>query len=58
MSRDYAEMCGAKTRFESKKDAQTAINHIMRGHRRKRPKQLRSYPCPNCNGWHLTKGKP
>lgn len=49
------KMCGGKARYEDKKAAISAINHVMRGHRKNRPDNLRAYPCPNCRGWHLTK---
>ncbi len=44
-----------KNRYDDKKAALSARNAIFRGHRRNRPKKLRAYPCPACNGWHLTK---
>jgi len=45
--------CG-KHRYDSKKAAQTARNRVLR-RRHNRPRQIRCYPCPDCNGWHLTK---
>ncbi len=44
-----------KNRYPDKKAALTARNSIMSGHRRNRPKKLRAYPCPDCDGRHLTK---
>jgi hypothetical protein len=47
--------CG-KRRYPDRKAAQSAINLLLR--RRGRhgiPEALRSYPCPQCRGWHLTK---
>lgn len=37
-----------KTRYNSKRDAETAI--LLSD----RPNQLRVYNCTTCNGWHLT----
>lgn len=51
-------MCLIKTRYASKKDAQTACNARLngrKGYRHNRPTDLRLYPCPICHGWHLTK---
>ena len=50
---DSQAMCESKVRYPSKKDAVTARNAALR-RRRKRPAQLREYPCPICHGWHLT----
>ena len=57
---EYQAMCGSKKRLPDKRAAQTAINQFnSRGHgRHGRPEWLRAYPCPICEGWHLTKGKP
>lgn len=47
--------CG-KTRYGSKKEAQTVLNErTSSGHRHGRPRFLRAYPCDECGGWHLTK---
>lgn len=43
-----------KNQYQSKKDAQTALNYIMRTRRRNRPEKLRIYHC-HCGFWHLTK---
>lgn len=53
-SYDTQLRCG-KVRYHKKKEAITALNKIMTGHRRQRPNTLRCYPCPDCGGWHLTK---
>ena len=34
----------------TKKEAKSALNAA----RRRGEKKLRAYPCPHCNGWHLT----
>lgn len=49
-------MCESKIRYVDKRDVQTFINraHRLRG-RRGRALALRPYPCPICNGWHVTK---
>lgn len=47
--------CNGKVRYHDKRAALTAKNYRMRGHNRKRPDHLRAYPCPECQGWHLTK---
>lgn len=49
------ENCRSKRRYDDKRAALTALNQIMRSHRRHRPEGLRAYPCPVCRGWHLTK---
>lgn len=38
-----------KTIFDHKRDAKAFINV------RKDGPPLRAYPCPDCNGWHVTK---
>lgn len=55
MSANYETQirCG-KVRYESKRQAATVRNAVMRRHNR-RVKRLRIYPCANCGGWHLTK---
>lgn len=47
--------CGRKNRYDSKKDAVTAINFRMKHHNRRPDKGLKAYPCPHCGGWHITK---
>ena len=47
--------CG-KHRYERKRDANAARNARLHGKMRHgKPKNLRVYHCPDCNGWHLTK---
>lgn len=48
-------MCEAKHRYDLR-GARTVINLFanVRG-RHGRPEALRAYPCPFCDGWHLTK---
>lgn len=49
--------CEGKARY-NKKAALSAVNRRTRGrseYRHNRPDFLRAYPCPHCNGWHLTK---
>ena len=49
--------CG-KQRYADKKSAVTKINALKKARgRHGRPEWLRAYPCPDCGGWHLTKGK-
>jgi hypothetical protein len=52
-----ARACG-KLRYPDKKAAVTFLNSFRheRG-RHGRPEWLRAYPCPDCGGWHVTKGK-
>lgn len=52
---DYVPPGCGKLRYENKKAAITAMNRIMGSHRRNRPDHLRTYPCPDCRGWHLSK---
>ena len=48
--------CRSKTRYAKKKTARSVINEILRGHRgHGRAADLRTYCCPVCHGWHLTK---
>lgn len=51
--------CHGKTYYAKRKDAVTAMNHVLGGKgrhmRHGRPEHLRAYPCPDCGGWHLTK---
>ncbi len=48
--------CQGKSRYPTKKAAQTHRNRLLRKHHpRHVPFQLRSYCCPICDGWHLTK---
>lgn len=42
-----------KKRYPSKRDASRAKNARLRSFRN-RPAYLRAYPCPDCQGWHLT----
>lgn len=48
--------CGKRI-YETKKDAQSALNARMNGRhevRHNRPSFLRIYRCQKCNAWHLT----
>jgi hypothetical protein len=47
--------CGEKTRYASGAAARRALD-VMRTRRAHNDngKPLRSYPCPHCNGYHLT----
>ena len=50
--------CCTKVAYRSKREAMTVINAILTGHGRKnRPERLRAYHCPDCNLWHVTKGR-
>ncbi len=50
------ERCRAKVRYSTKKIALSVKNQILRGHRgHRRAADLRTYCCPACHGWHLTK---
>lgn len=44
-------MCGK--RIFTKKDAEVALKRVAKS-RNKRRKEIRSYYCKLCNGWHLT----
>ncbi len=57
-SKQFWAACG-KNRYPDKKAAQTELNRLKneRG-RHGRPEWLRTYPCPDCLGWHITKGIP
>lgn len=44
-----------KAVYPDKKAAVSAMNVILRDHRRNRPRHLRAYWCDGCRGWHLTK---
>jgi hypothetical protein len=56
-SRLFWAACG-KNRYPDKKSARTALNACLRQRgRHGRPEWLRAYHCPDCLGWHLTKGK-
>jgi len=47
-----------KVKFESKKDAITALNHIQKfGKRFKYRKECRYYYCSKCEAWHITSKK-
>lgn len=48
-----AECRTGKRIYPNKKDAQTAVNFRMRSFRNQ-PSMLRTYPCHDCHGWHLT----
>jgi hypothetical protein len=51
-----AKMCFSKTRYPCKADAVYACTYrLHRDRRRNKPDFLRIYPCPLCNGWHLTR---
>lgn len=54
---DRDKMCSSKRKY-TKREAETVMNAFRR-HRGShgRPESLRSYVCPFCNGWHLTKDK-
>ncbi len=56
MTPTTVQTCG-KTRYPDRKAAQSAINLFNRSKRGRhgRPESVRSYACPNCHGWHLTK---
>lgn len=45
-------MCD-KIKF-SKREAQEALNSILRNRRHKHRREQRYYHCPDCNHWHLT----
>lgn len=48
--------CRAKVCYRTKKSARSKINSLLRGHRTHgRAADLRTYCCPVCHGWHLTK---
>jgi hypothetical protein len=50
------EICRAKMRYPNKKSARSMINYLLRGHRTHgRAIDLRTYCCPLCHAWHLTK---
>lgn len=51
--RTKVEYCKGKTKFD-KKTATTAKNARMKEDH----VALRIYPCPKCNGWHLTSQNP
>lgn len=58
-ARTIQKMCTGKERFANKRAIQTFLNSFKKNRgRHGRPEWLRGYPCPICNGWHLTKGKP
>lgn len=44
-------MCGEKMRYASKGEALSAASHVLR----RKAVALRTYKCPVCGGWHLTK---
>lgn len=56
LPRDILPYCNGKKRFPDKKSAVSAVNFLMRhGHgRRHRPDYVRVYPCPDCQGYHMT----
>ncbi len=50
------ERCRAKVRYPTKKIALSVKNQILRRHRgHRRTPDLRTYCCPACHRWHLTK---
>ena len=46
-----AKMCGTKIKYPTAKDAARAIEQ----HRKKYKMTMRSYVCPVCQRWHLSK---
>lgn len=52
--KDRGRMCTSKVRFKTKRDADIEIGRFMRSGRRKNIAQ-RSYKCPFCRGYHMTK---
>ena len=56
VSESELENCPAKVRYPTKKIARSMINHLLRGHlTHGRAADLRTYCCPICHSWHLTK---
>lgn len=48
------EACAAKQRYHNSQEAHTAIHGLVSRPGRKKQKNLRTYHCTNCGGWHLT----
>jgi hypothetical protein len=46
--------CADKVRYHTHAEAHDVIRGMVRNKSKKRPfRSLKSYACPNCNGWHI-----